>query len=382
MDHSTQNLSLILSAMSEFVTNLPQLFADNGAFDFIPFLLLILQENTNHPSVCIASLILLKNSFMFNPDIKHDPNFLSLPTHCCTILELHPRDVDISRELFVMLTNFMSEQREIIPQLADESHPLLAYCITAMEDNTCPIDIQVNVCPFISLIVFSLETAQTTKIARLMLKCITRTRDEGRELPDPVLAATSGITFSYSIDKLSKDPTDTGNPSPLPPILSYSEFQDLLGVTLSHTQIYAILGQSINTLSNLVHRNRGMSYTTELLSGLKNAFRFFHRRGDNEAISIILKLIHRINKEDRKQAQAMVDSQIAGALTEVRNLYFTYNASSYCGVTLFKATSARAYLFILFENKKFVYYWLLRIQLMPIYSNLKIAIIVRSFFRS
>ena len=307
--------------MSEFVTNLPQLFADNGAFDFIPFLLLILQDNTTRPSVCLASLVLLKNSFMFNPEIKHDPNFLSLPAHCCTILELHPRDVDISRELFIMLTNFMSDQKDIIPQLTDSSHPLLAFCTAAMEDITCSLDIQFNVCPFIALIVFSLDTDQTTRIARLILKCINRTRDEGRQLPDPIFAATSGIAFSYSVDKLSKDPIDTDNPSPLPPSLSYSEFQDLLGLTLSHTRISAILMQSISTLSNVVQRNRSMSYTTELLRGLRNAFIFFHGRGDKEAVGFILRLIYGIRKEDRKQAQALVDSKIASALTEVRNLY-------------------------------------------------------------
>ena len=317
-DLSKNNLSLVLSAMSEFVTNLAQLFADNGAFDFIPFLLPILQDNAKHPSVCLAALMLLKNSFMFNPDIKHDPNFLSLPNTCCTILELHPRDVDITRELFVMLTNFMSDQKEVIPQLADASHPLLAYCITALEDATCPIRIQFNVCPFIALIVFSLETEQTTNITRLLLKCIARTRDEKTQLPDAIFAATSGITFSYPIGRLSKDPvSDT---STLPPILSCSEFQDLLGVTMSHTHVFPILIQSLKTLDDVMQRNRGMSYTTELLRGLRNAFKFFHRTGDKEAISFILRLIYGINKEDRQQAQALVDSEIEGVVTEVRNL--------------------------------------------------------------
>ncbi|KAI6659031.1 hypothetical protein LOD99_14707 [Oopsacas minuta] len=318
-EHTTHNLSLILSVLSEFVIHLPTLFTNHGGFDYLPLLLPILEDNPNHKSVCLATMTLLKNAFIFNPNIKQDTNFTSLPNHISTLLQLYPRDVELMKEVFVLLTNFITEQRGLIPQLADTNHPILSFCITTLQDDTCSIDMHFSVCPILGLIVFSLKIEDKTLIARLLLKNLIRARKEKIELPDNVFAATAGVTFSYSVDKLSKDPKDD-LASP-PSSLTYSEFQDLLGITLASTDGQVVLLQSIGMLSNLAQRNRSMRFSTELLKGLRNAFIVFHRTGDKDTVQFILRLIYGIDKSDRSQAEAMVDSEIASGITEVRIYY-------------------------------------------------------------
>ncbi|KAI6657193.1 hypothetical protein LOD99_15979 [Oopsacas minuta] len=313
-EHTTHNLSLILSVLSEFVIHLPTLFTNHGGFDYSPLLLPILEDNTNHKSVCLATMTLLKNAFIFNPNIKQDTNFTSLPNHISTLLQLYPRDLELMKEVFVLLTNFITEQRGLIPQLADTNHPILSFCITTLQDDTCFIDMHFSVCPILGLIVFSLKIEDKTLIARLLLKNLIRARKEKIELPDNVFAATAGVTFSYSVDKLSKDPKDD-LASP-PSSLTYSEFQDLLGITMASTDGQVVLLQSIGMLSNLAQRNRNMRFSTELLKGLRNAFIVFHRTGDKDTVQFILRLIYGIDKSDRSQAEAMVDSEIASGITE------------------------------------------------------------------
>ena len=256
--------------------------------------------------------------FTHSVDLKHNDAFLSLPNDFFAIINTHPRDVDTTREVFSILADFLSVRSETISQLANVTHPLSAYCISTLQDDECSIDVQFNVCQYYSVLIPSFVTVEEkTLVARLILKCINRAKDEKRDLLASVFSAASSIILCYSVHSLSKDPTH--NTTPLS--LTYSEFQKLLGITLSHTDNLGVLLQSVSVLHNLMELTSSMRYSTELLTGLRYALVYLHKAGEIMAVRIILSLIYGIAKRDREQARALVDSEIARCLTEVRKLY-------------------------------------------------------------
>ena len=222
--------------------------------------------------------------------------------------------MDTTREVFAVLADFLPVRSEIASQLTNAAHPISSYCTSTLQDEECSIDIQFNVCQYFSIVIPSfIMVEEKTLIARLVLKCIDRAQDENRDLNNTVLAAASSIVLCYSVDNLSIDSTDGITPLSL----TSSEFQKLLGVTFSHTDIPGIVLQSISVLHNLMELTSTMKCSTALLTGLNNALMHLHKSGETMAVRVILKLIYEINKEDREQAQALVDSEIAKCLTEV-----------------------------------------------------------------
>lgn len=160
-----------------------------------------------------------------------------------------------------------------------------------------------------------MSVEQTAPMVRLVLKCINRAKTENQEIPEYVFSGVEGLTLHCSIDKLTKDPTD--ELSPPPSHLTYSEFQELLGITLAHSDHAVLLIRAIGMLSSLTQKSHNMLYTTELLKGLRHAFIFFHSRGDKDAIHFILRIVYGLEKSNRKQAEAMAESEIASGITEV-----------------------------------------------------------------
>ena len=152
------------------------------------------------------------------------------------------------------------------------------------------------------------------------MRCIHRAETENQEIPDYVFPGIEGLTLNCSIDKLTKDPTDELSP---PPHLTHSEFQELLGITLAHSDHTVLLMRAIGMLSSLSQKSRDMFYTTVLLRGLRHVIVLSHRRGDKDVIHFILRIVYGLDKSNKKQAEAMVDSEIVSGITEVYFIVLT-----------------------------------------------------------
>ena len=250
---------------------------------------------------------------MCNPEIKLDPNFTTLPILLSTLLETYPRDIGVVKQAIALLVDYIREQKGIISQLTTPTSPIISFCNNSLQDDTCPLAIQFSVCSF--FVVFPHSREQTPQsLARLVLKCIHRAKTENQEIPEYVILGIEGLTFNCSIDKLVKDPTD--ELSPPPSLLTYSEFQELLGIALAHSNHNVLLMREIGMLSRLSQKYRDLLYTTVLLRGLRHAFVFFHRCGDKDAMHFILRIVYELNKSNKKQAEAMADSEIVSGITE------------------------------------------------------------------
>ena len=234
--------------------------------------------------------------------------------------------------MFAVLSDFLQARSETTSELTNATHPLTAHCISILKDNECSIDVQFNVCQYFGKLIPSFTMVEEkVLIARLVLKCINRAKDENKILNSSVIAATSNIVQCFPVNRLSEDFTDNSTALSL----TYSEFQDLLAVTLSQTDNSDVL-QSVLILDSIMELSSNMSYTTELLRGLKYPLVHFFKTGEEMAVHIILQLIYKINTNDIKQAHALVDSEIASTLTEVRILIMNSMRILVYGVQLLK----------------------------------------------
>ena len=267
--------------------------------------------------MCLASLVLFRNAFTHNEALKQNGDLSSLPNDCLAILKAYPRDIYITRDVFAVLSDFLPARIEITGELIKVDDPLSAYCISTLRDEQCSVDIHFNVCQYFGVILPSFSLLEETSlIARLVLECVIRAKNENRDLTPSMLAAISSIVLCFPVDKLSKDTMD----STIPLTLSSSECQHLLGVILSHTLDYDTLLPSLYILKDLVLLSGTMLCTTELWTGLRHALMHFNKTSVNEAYPIILHIIYKIKLSTTKRAIALVDSGIAGSLVEVRNI--------------------------------------------------------------
>ena len=313
---SADNLTLLLSVLNEFTTKFTELFSNSVGFESMPLLQLIIHDNTQ-PSVCIEACKLLKNVISISPEMVREFDFPVLMANFQVLLQLHPRHIALTSQVILTITNYIANRRNLVPDLADPNHDLFLFCTEALQDDTCPIELQFGLCPFIALIAFSLQKEQLKFIARLLMKCINRAKEDKLEFPDHLIAAIVSITFVYPHDKLvNAVPVDFQES--VSSSLTYSEYLELLGLSISHNSTNPTIAlQAISTLSSVLQRNKRLKYPVTLLTGLRKSLVYFQRLGDRDAILFILKLLYGMDKDDVQQAEAMAESEIASGLTEV-----------------------------------------------------------------